>query len=140
MDKINGLFDVVILDTPPNLSLTTLNSIQSSDLLLVVIDSSAFSLDGIAPLLEAAEEIQGEGYTFKVLRNKRDMRSKIMNEFIDDELEAISNNVLHTIIKNHEAINQAHAVQLPVSAYQKGSLAVNNYNSLAKEIKELLEL
>ncbi|MGL6262122.1 ParA family protein [Vibrio sp. WXL210] len=135
--KLTETFDFVILDTPPNLSLTALNAIESARLNLIPIDSGAFSLDGVTPLLEAVEEIKEEGFDYRFLRNEVDSRNRLINEFIDEELREVSENTLKTVIRRSEDIGQASAVSMPLRFYKKGSLANNDYSSLAKEIRAL---
>ena len=137
--KISEDFDVVILDTPPNLSLTTLNALQSAELLLITVDSGAFSLDGISPLLEAGEEIKGEMPKFMILRNEVDKRNSVINEFIDGELSAVKENVLKTSVRRSEDISKANALAIPVQLFNKGSLVINDYQSLSSEIRKLLK-
>ncbi len=84
--KLGETYDFILLDTPPNLSLTTLNAIQASDLILIPVDSGAFSLDGINPLLEAVSEIKDDEANYLILRNEVDVRNAVINEFIEEEL------------------------------------------------------
>ncbi|ODQ00629.1 ParA family protein [Salinivibrio sp. DV] len=138
--KIRDDFDVVILDTPPNLSLTTLNALQSSELLLITVDSGAFSLDGIAPLLEAADEIKGEEINYRILRNEVDKRNSIINEFIEDELSSVQDNVLKANIRRSEDVSKANALAMPVQLFRKSSLVINDYKSLSSEVRKILNV
>lgn len=140
LQKVVDEYDYVLLDTPPNLSLTTLNAIQSSDLILIPIDSGAFSLDGINPLLTAVEEIKEEVGNYLVLRNEIDSRNTIINNFINEELEEenIDQNMLQMKIRRSEEISQANALSLPLRFYKRGALANNDYRSLAQEIYKVL--
>ncbi|NMU53271.1 ParA family protein, partial [Vibrio parahaemolyticus] len=84
LNKLVDIYDFILLDTPPNLALTTLNAIQASDLILIPVDSGAFSLDGISPLLEAVSEIKDDDANYLILRNEVDQRNSIINEFIEE--------------------------------------------------------
>ncbi|GAL15958.1 sporulation initiation inhibitor protein Soj [Vibrio astriarenae] len=139
LNKLEQDFDVILLDTPPNLSLTTLNAIQASNLLLITVDSGAFSLDGIAPLLEAAEEVLDD-FEYRVLRNEVDSRNTIINDFIDGELGVISQNLLKTQIRRCEDVGKANACSLPVRLFKKGSIVNNDYRALATELKSILSI
>ncbi|ANN29694.1 ParA family protein [Vibrio vulnificus] len=135
--KLEGIYDFVILDTPPNLSLTTLNAIQASDLILIPVDSGAFSLDGISPLLDAVSEIKDEDAHYLILRNEVDSRNSIINEFIDEELEVAQDRVLPVSIRKSEHVGQANAVSAPVRFYKSGSLVNNDYRQLALFINDM---
>lgn len=137
LSKIKNDFDYVLLDTPPNLSLTTLNAIQASELIIIPVDSGAFSLDGIAPLLEAVEEIKGDDINYRILRNEVDKRNSVINDFINDELSVIKEFVLNTVIRKSEDISKANAVSSPVRHFNKAALVNNDYSSLLNELNKL---
>ncbi|TFZ55985.1 ParA family protein, partial [Photobacterium damselae subsp. piscicida] len=124
----------VLLDTPPNLSSTTLNAIQASELIIIPIDSGAYSLDGISPLLDAVDEIKDDEVNYCILRNEIDSRNTLINSYIENELEVVRDNVLKTVIRRSEHLSQANALSMPIRFYKKGSIINNDYNSLAKEI------
>ncbi|WP_045410065.1 ParA family protein [Vibrio jasicida] len=132
--KLGETYDFILLDTPPNLSLTTLNAIQASDLILIPVDSGAFSLDGISPLLEAVSEIKDDEANYLILRNEVDVRNTVINEFIEEELEVAKDKVLSVTIRRSEHVSQANAVSAPVRFYKSGSLVNNDYRKLASLI------
>ncbi|MEZ9399656.1 ParA family protein, partial [Vibrio splendidus] len=130
--------DFILLDTPPNLSLTTLNAIQASDLILIPVDSGAFSLDGISSLLEAVYEIKEDEGNYLILRNEVDSRNTIINEFIDEELEVVQDKLLSVSVRRSEHVGQANAVSSPVRFYKSGSLVNNDYRKLAAFLLNLM--
>ncbi len=132
--KLVDNYDYVLLDTPPNLSLTTLNAIQASRRILIPVDSGAFSLDGISPLLEAIEEVKDDEANYLILRNEVDVRNTVINEFIDEELETDQDKVLPMVIRRSEHVGQANAVSMPVRFYKPSSLVNNDYKKLAKHL------
>ncbi|KJG17026.1 chromosome partitioning protein ParA [Photobacterium iliopiscarium] len=134
LSKISKDYDFVLLDTPPNLSLTTLNAIQASELIVIPIDSGAYSLDGISPLLDAVDEIKDNEANYCILRNEIDSRNTLINNYIEKELEVVRDNVLKTVIRRSEHLSQANALSMPIRFYKKGSIINNDYSSLAKEI------
>lgn len=138
LKKISNDFDYVLLDTPPNLSLTTLNAIQASELIIIPVDAGAYSLDGISPLLDAVEEIKDTDANYCIVRNEMDRRNTLINEFIDQELESVSEHVLDTVIRRSEHVSQSNALSIPVRFYKKGSTINNDYSSLAKELSSRL--
>ncbi|MCY9829449.1 ParA family protein [Vibrio chagasii] len=136
--KLGNVYDFILLDTPPNLSLTTLNAIQASDLILIPVDSGAFSLDGISPLLEAVSEIKDDEANYLILRNEVDSRNTIINEFIEEELDIAQDKVLPFTIRRSEHVGQANAVSSPVRFYKSGSLVNNDYRKLATFISSIV--
>lgn len=136
LEKIRDSYDRVILDCPPNLSLTSTNAMLVADLVLIPIDSGSFAMKGINDLLDALEEIKdGEDINYQILKNERALANKLINEFVDDTLKSLEGNVLKTIIRKSEAIGQANVTSQPLTVYKPNSLAVIDYKELAKEIE-----
>ena len=140
LKKLKTKFDFIILDCPPNLSLTTINAIVAADLFLMPINGGVFALDGLEDLLDALEETnQGEELNYYVFRNDITKRNKIINEAITEDLIKISKDrILSTTIRRSESIGQASFMSETLRQYKKGALATNDYKSLAKEIIEKL--
>ncbi|CDT73751.1 ParA family protein [Vibrio crassostreae] len=106
---------------------------------MIPVDSGAFSLDGISPLLEAVSEIKEEEGNYLILRNEVDSRNTIINEFIDEELEVVQDKLLPPVsIRRSEHVGQANAVSSPVRFYKSGSLVNNDYRKLAAFLLNLM--
>lgn len=136
--KLKGEYEYVLLDTPPNLSLTTLNAIQASQVVIIPMDSGAFSLDGISPLCEAIEEIKDDEAHFLILRNEVDSRNTIINEFLAEELEPVQDRLIPVVIRKSEHISQSNALSTPVRFYKSGSVVNNDYRKLARFVIDTL--
>jgi len=140
LKKINDDFDYILLDCPPNLSLTTTNAIVAADLFLMPVNSGVFALDGLEDLLDALNEVNQERkLNYYVFRNEVANQNKVINGAIEEDLIQISEGrILKSSIRRSEHIGQASFMSLPLSKYKKGSAAINDYKALAKEITELL--
>ena len=140
LNKIQDKFDLIILDCPPNLSLTTTNAIVAADLFLMPINSGVFALDGLEDLLDALNEVtQEKALNYYVFRNEVAIKNKIINGAIKEDLEQIAKDrILKTVVRRSEHIGQASFMSLPLRRYRQGSTAINDYKSLAKEVLNLL--
>jgi len=135
LDTIKDDFDVVLLDCPPNLSLTSVNAMMAADLFLIPVDGGSFSLNGLADLLDALEEVkETEDVNFAVFRNEYAKTNKLINNFLDEQLNELDGKVLSTSVRRTEAIGQASVSAEPLLTYKPGSTALNDYKSLAKEL------
>jgi chromosome partitioning protein len=142
LQKIKDDFDLILLDCPPNLSLTTTNAIVAADLFLMPVNSGVFALDGLEDLLDALNEVnEDESINYYVFRNEVAAQNKVINNAIDEDLAQIAKNrILKSSIRRSEHIGQASFMSLPLSRYKKGSTAINDYKSLAKELSGLLDI
>lgn len=133
-------FDLVLLDCPPNLSLTSVNAMMASSLFVIPIDGGSFSLNGLSDLLDALEEVKESGdINFIVFRNEYAKSNKLINSFLDEQLAVFSEKVLKSTVKKSEVVGQASVSALPVMYYKPGAVVNNDYKRLAKEILTHLE-
>ncbi|MGR6862817.1 ParA family protein [Aliivibrio salmonicida] len=141
LKKLDSDFDFIILDCPPNLSLTTTNAIVAADLFLMPVNSGVFALDGLEDLLDALNEVSQNDYlNYYVFRNEVAVQNKVINSAINEDLELISKGrVLNSSIRRSEHIGQASFMSLPLSKYKKGSIAINDYKNLARELLTILK-
>lgn len=135
LQTIKEQYDVVILDCPPNLSLTSVNAMMAADLFLIPVDGGSFSLNGLADLLDALEEVkETDDVNFAVFRNEYAKANKLINNFLDEQLNELGDKVLKAKVRRTEAIGQASVSAEPLLTYKPSSTALNDYKALAKEI------
>jgi chromosome partitioning protein len=135
LKKIENDYDFVLIDCPPNLGVLTINAIYTADLLLIPTIYSKYSLDGIADLFNTIVEVKEEQeFNYSILKNNYDSRNRNTNEFIDKELNAYKENILKTIIRKTESINQAQINEETVFTFDPKSKAFEDFTDLGKEI------
>jgi chromosome partitioning protein len=133
-------FDLVLLDCPPNLSLTSVNAMMASSLFIIPIDGGSFSLNGLSDLLDALEEVkETNDVNFLVFRNEYAKSNKLINNFLDEQLISFSKNVLKSTVAKTEVVGQASVSALSVLHYKPGAVVNNDYRRLSKEIMTHLE-
>jgi len=143
LDKLDGQFDIILLDCPPNLSLTSTNAMMAADMFLIPVDGGSFSLNGLADLLDALEEVkETEQVPYFAFRNELAKQNKLINEFLDEQLQGLrerigergTGGVLNASIRREEAIGQASVTSVPLRYYRPGALAMMDYKDLANEV------
>lgn len=141
LETLRDEYDVVVLDCPPNLSLTSVNAMMAAHLFLIPVDGGSFSLNGLADLLDALEEVkETDDVNFVVFRNEYAKANKLINNFLDEQLNGLEGKVLKTTIRRTEAIGQASVSSEPLLTYKPGSTALNDYKALAKEVAARLNV
>ncbi|MBU2714099.1 ParA family protein [Zooshikella harenae] len=137
LKKLEGDYDIILLDCPPSLSLSVTNAMLIADLFLMPIDGGRFALDGLSDLLDAIEEVkETNDVNFAVFRNEYASQNKLMNDFLTEQLQVINGKVLKSKVRRSEAIGQASVTAQPLKYYSKSALANRDYKELAKEILE----
>ena len=61
-------------------------------------------------------------------------RNTRSNAFVDDQLKAEKNNLLKTVIRKNEAINQAQMTGQPVALYEPKSNGAKDFADLTAEL------
>jgi chromosome partitioning protein len=135
LSKIESEFDFILIDCPPALGVLTVNAIYTADLVLIPTIYGKYSLDGIADLFHSIEEVkETTDYQYQIIRNGFDARTKLSNEFIDGQLEPFKENLLTTILRKSEPINQAQMNDEPVFVFDPKSNGSEDFKALTKEI------
>jgi len=138
LSRISGNYDYIILDCPPTLNVLTVNAIYTAELLLIPTVYGRYSLDGIADLFGSVKEVkEGKEYSYRILRNAYDPRNKTSNDYIEEQLKPLAGNLMQTIIRKTEAINQAHMNTETVFTFDPKSNGVADFKSLTEEIMKL---
>lgn len=138
MDK----FDYILIDCSPGLNLSTTNAAFMADHVLIPVDGGSFALTGLDVVLDYLDEIRETQFTqFSVFRNEYNAAKKKMNTYLHEQLsssERTRHNYLETRIRTDENISQAQVACVPLYSYNKGSLALNDYRALMRELEIVL--
>ncbi len=135
LKRIEKDFDFIIIDCPPAVNVLTVNAIYTSDAILIPTTYGRYSLDGIADLFQSIREVkESDNFTYWILRNSRDARTKLSNAFVEEQLAPFKKNLLTTVIRRNEAINQAQMNNEPVLIFEPRSYGAEDFNKLTREI------
>ena len=94
-----------------------------------------YSLDGIADLFASIREIrENADSSYVILRNAFDARNRATNEYIEQQLEAVRANLLLTVVRKSEAINQAQISGEPVFSYDPKGHGSEDFAALTAEV------
>lgn len=142
--KQSNIYDVILVDCPPALSILTVNALVASDGVLIPVQCEFYALEGITAFIETVEQIKATHnpnlIIDGVLRTMYDPRtsltrqvSKQLEQFFDDK-------VLSTVIPRNVRLAEAPSHGLPVLRYDRLSKGALSYLALASEIKKRLNL
>jgi chromosome partitioning protein len=136
---IDDNYDYVIIDSPPSVGLLTFNALMASDEVIVPVDPSFFSLNGLDKLLETIqliEEKAGHRLPFKILATNIDRRTNFGKGVVEKLKGHFGRNCFDTIINTCTRLREAASHGKPIDAYDKHCAAFRDYQSLTKEIIE----
>jgi len=135
--RIHSLYDMIIIDCPPNLGLLTFNALIASTEVLVPIEMSLFSLHGISKLVDIIASIKnktGHEIHVKALGTMVDMRTRIAREVLENIREHFREAMFETLIRSNVTLKEAAGFGKAILDYSKTANGFKDYGMLAKEV------
>lgn len=135
LNTIKKDYDYIILDCPPTLGILAVNAIYCANSIIIPTNYGRYSLDGMADLLTAIKEIKEDhDYKFFILKNLYEQKNSQTNRYINEQLKALDEHLLTTIIRKNEAINQAQINNLPIQIFNSSSKGAQDFSLLVDEV------
>jgi chromosome partitioning protein len=136
LGRVENDYDYVIIDSPPNIGILTFNALMAADEVIIPVDPSLFSLQGVsrvADALDLLENINGHSTTYRVLATMYDSRTRISRELLAALKSSYKESSFRTIIRNNVTLKESTGFGVPITHY-RGSRGFSDYRSLANEI------
>lgn len=143
LKPILGLYDYIILDTPPALGIITINAFTASDTVVVPMLSDIFSLQGIAKLYETVERVKkycNPSLTISgILLTKFNPRTLLSREIRGTaELIAQDLNIplFNSYIRSSVVVSEAQSIQQNILDYSPKNNIAKDYLKFTDELLE----
>ncbi len=135
------LYDYIVLDTPPNLGILTINAFTASDYIIVPMLSDIFSLQGIAQLYETMERVKKycnpSLYIEGILLTKFNPRTLLSRE-IRGTAELIAQDLhirlFDSFIRNSVVVSEAQSLQQSILDYAPKNNIAKDYQQFIDEL------
>lgn len=142
LEPVAGNYDFILMDTPPSLSLLTINVFSCASEVLVPCQTHPYAFGALAELFDTVdavrEEINPKLVISGIIPTLVDLRTRVakgvMEQLKSDE--RYRELVFDTAIRNNTTIAESAAVGKPVVFYRRGSFGAIDYNDLADELLE----
>ena len=136
--KVVDNYDYIIIDCPPSLGLLTLNSLTTSDSVLIPVQCEYFALEGLGQLLNTINIVK-KHYNSRlfiegVLLTMFDVRLKLSNQVADEIRKYFGDKVYNTVINRNVRISESPSFGKPIILYDALSTGAKNYMALANEL------
>ncbi len=136
-------YDYIIIDSPPSLSLLTVNGMIAADYLVLPVQTEFYALEGVAQLLESMAMVKkAMNPSLKllgVLATMYDKRTSLSAEVLAEVRKYFKEKVFRTSIPRNVRVAEAPSHGVPVGAYDKFSKGAKAYKDLAREVEERTE-
>ena len=134
-------YDYVIIDTPPALSILTINAYTAADDLIIPMTPEILSLQGIAQLRETILAVKKYYNKRLNIRGilltkyvKKQALAQDVEEMVEIVAEQLQTRVLETKISVSVAVAEAPAHQEVITTYSPGCRAAKDYVKLAESL------
>lgn len=138
LQTLTGAYDFVVIDTPPSLGFLTFNALRAADEVIVPIDASIFSVQGVAKLLSMIELVQAKtGHRVrlvKALMTLYDRRTRYTQQVSEQVRSTFGRNVYDTVIGINVTLREAAAAGQPIVRFDARAGGARDYQALAKEV------
>jgi chromosome partitioning protein len=135
--KATGVYDYILIDSPPTLGGWVMNIMCASDYLIVPVEASPWGLFGLANMFDFVGQVKGIAPTLKVLGvaiTKADERKNYFHQTVETLRSLEDVKLYETFIRIDSSIEWAQDNSKPVGAYKKSARSAKEYAQLTKEI------
>lgn len=138
LDPLHDQYDFVIIDSPPSLSLLTVNGLIAAKYVLLPVQAEFYALEGLGQLLETMKLVRkGMNPTLEllgVLPTMLDSRTTLSNQVHEEIKRHFPGKVFEATIPRNIRLAEAPSHGIPIGVYDKFSKGSRAYKALAKEV------
>lgn len=135
--RVEGRYDYVIVDCPPNVGLLTFNALKACNEAVIPMDPSFFSLHGIGKLFETFDVLEretGHRISARVLVTMYPGRSPFVKAVVEEVQRHLAGRHFETVVRQSVKLAEAASHGLPITRYARYSAGFEDYRALADEV------
>jgi len=123
LNDSGALYDYILIDCPPSLSLLTIMALVASDALVVPLQTEFFALEGLTQLMKTIQRIKNnlnpELCIRGILLTMYDRRNKLSGEVEKEARNYFKEKVYQTVVPRNVRLSEAPSHGVPVLIYDK---------------------
>jgi chromosome partitioning protein len=138
LSQLQDVFDYIIIDCPPSLSLLTVNAMAAANAMLIPLQCEFYALEGLSQLLETVKRIKHSlNSSLKIagiLLTMFDTRTNLSHQVAENAIKYFKDLVFKTTIPRNVRLGEAPSFGKPIILYDAASIGAKSYSALASEI------
>lgn len=137
IDVIKDDYDYVVIDCPPSLGFLTVNALRASHEVIIPVETSRFSVQGVDHLMDIINLIRdrlNHDIEARVLVTMFDSRLRHSFSMLDKIRAKFSGMLISTIVHTNVKLKESAVTGQSVLTYDKYCRGAKDYYSLAKEL------
>ncbi len=132
------VFDYILIDCPPSMSLFTANALVAADRVLVPLQCEYFAMEGLAQMISVVRGVRkgpNPGLdVYGILLTMFDAEVELNREVRDEVARHFGDLVFESVVVRDEALVEASSHARTIFEYAPASRAAFAYASLAREV------
>lgn len=141
LETVSGAYDYCIIDTPPALSIITVNALTAAHKIIIPAQADDYSLEALSRLRETIETVktycnpslQVDGILLTRF-NGRAVISREIADMMEEEASALNTRIYSTRIRECTAVKEAQALREDIFSYSPRSNAARDYKTVIEEM------
>ena len=142
LEAVSGAYDYCIIDTPPQLSIITVNALTACNKAIIPAQADDYSLEAIERLRETIEvvkaycnpSLQVDGILL-TRYNGRAVLSREIADMMEQAAEGLETRLYTTRIRECTALKEAQALREDIYSYAPRSNAAKDYRAVIDELR-----
>ena len=143
---IEGQYDFIIMDTPPNVGAFMRNALFAADGIVTPLQAKRFALDGLSDFLDTVEELKEDGNeSLKILGvlltmyDKRNKQDREVIEALPDVGKSLQIHIFNTAIRICQDIENAISASQSLFRTKSHSNGANDYADFIGELLDIIK-
>lgn len=136
--QLDDIYDYIVIDCPPSLSILTINSLVASDWVLVPVQAEYLALEGLSRMMLMIQRIQKRYQTdlklLGIVTTMFDGRTNLAQQVLEELRRAFPDKLLKTLISRSVRLSEAPSFGKPIIYYDPRSIGSDQYLDLTREI------
>ena len=143
LEPVAAKYDYVLIDCPPSLNLIPVNALTASHSILITVEPSLFSIEGMSTIFNAVQKVRTRinkelnGCRILITRY---FASKVLHKNSEDVIrDKYKDLVFKTIIRTNVALEEAVMRGVDIFEYDNKSNGAKDYKNVCNEILKIEE-
>ena len=140
IESVANQYDFILIDSPPSLSLLTVNGLIAARYILLPVQAEFYALEGLGQLLETMKlvrkNINPTLDLLGVLTNMINSRTSLSQQVYEEIKQHFPGKVFKQTIPRNIRLAEAPSYGVPIGEYDKWSKGARAYKAVAKEVIE----
>lgn len=143
LQSIGPSYDFVIIDSPPSLSLLTINVLVAADWVIVPVQAEYLALEGLTHVIRTLQRIRAnynpDLKLLGILPTLFDGRTNLANQVLEEIRKAFPDKLFPLQITRSIRLSEAPSFGQPIIYYDKRSPGAEQYFKLCEEVLDACE-